>query len=240
MPTQINNRELIQLLDTYFQRRGVGGGAPSPHDILGAHHSIAGGAALDLVGQSGAATIARVTPSADPGAAAAVLKTTGAGLLSLEQLDVDQWIDMADDAWIGQDPVGDPQWIKFRANGDILVKLPDNLGARAFEIQASDATVLLDVVTDGWVGIPGALNVSGDCDLMGDTYLDGFITHVGTNIGFFNTVPAIKTVVADQAAWVNVVAGADHVDLADLNTKMQAIRDKLQALLDALQSYGLA
>lgn len=58
-------------------------------------------------------------------------------------------------------------------------------------------------------------------------------------LGFFNNTPVTKTAVADQAAWANVSSGSDSVDLTDLNTKMQAIRDKLQDLLDALQSYNL-
>ncbi len=68
---------------------------------------------------------------------------------------------------------------------------------------------------------------------------DGNISHTGTKIGFFSTAAAVKTVVADQASWADVIAGSDTVTLTDLNTKMKAIRDKLQELTDALQSYGI-
>jgi hypothetical protein len=62
------------------------GDPPTAHDVLGADHTITGGAALDLLGQSAANTIARVTPSAAPGATARVLATDAAGLLTLQDL----------------------------------------------------------------------------------------------------------------------------------------------------------
>ncbi len=57
------------------------------HDLL-AKHSYTGGAALDLFGLSAADTLARITPSADPGAAAAVLRTDDDGLLQLTGLGI--------------------------------------------------------------------------------------------------------------------------------------------------------
>lgn len=45
--------------------------------------------------------------------------------------------------------------------------------------------------------------------------------------------------VPDLGAWADVAAGADTVNLADLNAKLKAVRDKLQDLLDALQAAGL-
>ncbi|MDP3046491.1 MAG: hypothetical protein Q8O07_03350 [Chloroflexota bacterium] len=62
------------------------GDAPTAHDVLGAQHTVSGGAALDLVGQSAANTLARVTPSTNPGAAAKVLASDAAGLLTLQDL----------------------------------------------------------------------------------------------------------------------------------------------------------
>jgi len=59
---------------------------PSPHDILGAHHSITGGAALDLVGQTATNTLGRITPNAAPGETSAILKTDTSGHLRLDQL----------------------------------------------------------------------------------------------------------------------------------------------------------
>jgi hypothetical protein len=64
------------------------GDAPTTHDILGATQTITGGAALDLVGQSAPNTITRVTPSSNPGANAKVLASTSGGLLTLEDLTV--------------------------------------------------------------------------------------------------------------------------------------------------------
>jgi hypothetical protein len=57
------------------------------HDILAAH-VYTGGAALDLFGLSAADTLAKLTPSSDPGAASAILKTDSDGLLTLRRLTV--------------------------------------------------------------------------------------------------------------------------------------------------------
>jgi len=65
------------------------------------------------------------------------------------------------------------------------------------------------------------------------------IKHIGSKIGFFNTSPVVKTVVSDQSAWADVTTGADTVSLIDLNTKVKAVRDSLQGVIDALQSYGI-
>lgn len=73
----------------------------------------------------------------------------------------------------------------------------------------------------------------------GSVTIGADLNHDGDNIGFFGTAPVVKDVVTDQAAWVDVAAGADTVDIADLNTKVQAVRDKLQEIIEALQSYGL-
>jgi len=52
------------------------------HDII-TKHSYTGGAALDVFGLSAANTIAKLTPSSNPGAAAAILCSTSAGYLTL-------------------------------------------------------------------------------------------------------------------------------------------------------------
>ena len=64
----------------------VAGDLPT-HDIL-SKHSYSGGAALDLFGLSAASTLAKLTPSSNPGGAAAILATTIAGLLTLAALNV--------------------------------------------------------------------------------------------------------------------------------------------------------
>lgn len=51
-----------------------------------AHHSYSGGAALDVFGLSAANTLAKLTPSSAPGAAAALLRTDSSGYLSLLRL----------------------------------------------------------------------------------------------------------------------------------------------------------
>lgn len=56
--------------------------AAETHDIVSGH-SYSGGAALDVFGLSAASTIAKLTPSANPGAASAILKSDAAGKVQL-------------------------------------------------------------------------------------------------------------------------------------------------------------
>ena len=57
------------------------------HNIFDtANHEVIGGTALDLIGQNGPGSLARITPSANPGAAAAVLRTDDDGILTLQEL----------------------------------------------------------------------------------------------------------------------------------------------------------
>jgi hypothetical protein len=56
----------------------AGTATPDAHDIVSLH-TYTGGAALDVFGLSAPNTIARLTPSSNPGAAAAILATDAAG-----------------------------------------------------------------------------------------------------------------------------------------------------------------
>jgi hypothetical protein len=62
--------------------------ADIPEHNMVSGHVYTGGAALDVFGLSAADTIARLTPSANPGAAAAILKSDAAGKLQLEVLGI--------------------------------------------------------------------------------------------------------------------------------------------------------
>jgi hypothetical protein len=181
-----------------------GGGAPSPHDILGAHHSISGGAALDLVGQSGAGAIARVTPSADPGLASAVLKTDTAGLLSLEKLDIGQWIDMASEAWVGTDTDNALIFDYDSYTGYTVIKLPDAAthDFSVFEVQDHNGVSIFECDEDTWaVGLPSGsfyvvgnarvgqqlllganIPVLGNCASRAFFYKAGIVDNVATNV----------------------------------------------------------
>ena len=55
---------------------------PTTHNIITAH-TYTGGAALDVIGLSAPNTIARLTPSANPGAAAAILASDSTGALNI-------------------------------------------------------------------------------------------------------------------------------------------------------------
>ena len=57
------------------------------HNIFDtANHEVIGGTALDLIGQNGPGSLARITPSANPGAAAAVLRTNDSGGVTVQEL----------------------------------------------------------------------------------------------------------------------------------------------------------
>ncbi len=100
------------------------GDPPAVHDVLGADHTVTGGAALDLVGQSAANVLARVTPSASPGAAAKVLASAADGLLTLLKLIVTNHV---------------------RAGGGLYLGKTDTDPARG-EIRTSDATITTGVL----------------------------------------------------------------------------------------------
>ena len=51
-----------------------------------AHHSYSGGAAFDVFGLSAASTLAKLTPSSNPGGTGALLRTDGSGYLALVRL----------------------------------------------------------------------------------------------------------------------------------------------------------
>lgn len=74
----------------------LGGVAPDQHhaqqhNITGTDHTIVG-AQYQIVGATGTNTLGLLTPSATPGAAAAILRTTTAGLLTLKTLDVTDFL----------------------------------------------------------------------------------------------------------------------------------------------------
>jgi hypothetical protein len=108
------------------------GDAPAAHNVLGANHSITGGAALDLVGQSGANTIARVTPSASPGAAARILASAADGLLTLAKIIVTNHIRAGGGLYLGKtttDPArGEIRTSDATITGGVLVARPTGWG----------------------------------------------------------------------------------------------------------------
>jgi len=63
------------------------GGGTVAHDVVGAYHTVTG-SALQVVGLTATDTLGLLTPSADPGAASALLKTDADGYLQLERLGI--------------------------------------------------------------------------------------------------------------------------------------------------------
>jgi hypothetical protein len=58
-------------------------------------------------------------------------------------------------------------------------------------------------------------------------------------VGFFGSTPATWTGVSSLSTWTGVTSGANQVDLSDLNTKVQAIHNKVNEIVAALDRYGL-
>ena len=71
-----------------------------------------------------------------------------------------------------------------------------------------------------------------------DTWLTGGL-RIDGNIGFFGHSTALKDSVSDLAGFTNVATGSDTIDLSDLNTKLSSVHNKVNELLNSLQSYGL-
>ena len=72
----------------------------------------------------------------------------------------------------------------------------------------------------------------GECNMTGD------LNHDGSKVGFFGSAPVVKSSVADLGS-VTVSAGADTLSLSSLQTALDGIQTTMNALLDALQDYGL-
>jgi hypothetical protein len=49
---------------------------------------------------------------------------------------------------------------------------------------------------------------------------------------------SVRTPIADQSVWANVGAGSDTLSLSDLNTKLKAVRDKVEEIVTILQAMG--
>jgi hypothetical protein len=78
---------------SYLRNDGAGAlswvttATPTAHDIVSSH-TYSGGAALDVFGLSAASTIAKLTPSSNPGAAASLLASNASGYLRLTRIGI--------------------------------------------------------------------------------------------------------------------------------------------------------
>jgi hypothetical protein len=117
---------------------------------------------------------------------------------------------------------------------------------------------ILRCKTDGKVGVnlgstdpTVELHVSGSGKFSSNLEIDGDLNHDGTKVGFFSTTPVVQTTVANLAASTigarpaSTPSGAGSFDplmdvyIGQLESEISALRTKVDALLDALQSYGL-
>lgn len=82
----INLAERVRRLEAQEIPMNSGVPAMSTHDLTGALHIHAGGAALDVAGLTAPNTVGMLTPSSAPGAASAILKSDVGGSLGLVDL----------------------------------------------------------------------------------------------------------------------------------------------------------
>ena len=95
------------------------------------------------------------------------------------------------------------------------------------------------------------LSVSGNIRSSGDIIVGGALDHNGSNISFFATAAATKQTVGNLASsGIGTIPSADptiqpgfepgtHAYIGSLESEISGLRTKLDALIDALQLYGL-
>ncbi len=82
---------------------------------------------------------------------------------------------------------------------------------------------------------------SGEVVVSGEIEIDGNLNHDGSNVGFFGTAPATKTSVAVLGSVGALLPSGEPSApaLADTQTKLDSIQQKLDALINALGALGL-
>jgi len=144
-----------------------------------------------------------------------------------------------------------PALTRGATNIGVRIALPSGGATANYALQLSDTTGVADggitFGTDTTLYRSAADTLKTDDKLLvtGEVELDAALNHDGTTIGFFGTAPATQTTVADAGALATTETADGTYDtteqdmLNNLLTDVTALRTKLNALLDALQSYGL-
>jgi len=171
------------------------GGPPDAHDIVGASHTLAG-AALSVVGATALNTIGLLTPSANPGAASALLKSDADGYLRLTRLG------------IGMAPTN-PLDVTGNAGITGGLNLGTATGATAGQIKGSGALVMSGAGDSSFVGKVG-IGTASPTDKL----------HLFSNSA--NVKPYVDAPAANEASWQFASAGTSKVAFGRLPTSENA------------------
>ena len=142
------------------------------------------------------------------------------------------------------------------ADGTFTLKQPGT-NSNAFKFQCDKDGTDHEFIADGDVKIGGtsspavALDVTGEFRLSSHAELNGDLNHDGSNVGFFGTAVAAQQSVGNMGstavqarpapnpgAFNGFEPGVDNY-VASLETEIGNLRTKVDALIDALQLYGL-
>ena len=144
------------------------------------------------------------------------------------------------------------------SSNDVVIKNTNQDNDMIFKVNdgGSDTEVMRIDGDVAKVGIGTAtpaekLSVSGNIRSSGDVIVGGALDHNGSNISFFATAAATKQTVGNLGTTVvGTLPAADpsllpgfepgnHAYIGTLETEIANLRTKLDALIDALQLYGL-
>ena len=184
---------------------------PAAHDMV-TSHTYTGGAALDVFGLSAASTIAKLTPSSNPGAAAAILASNASGDITLQHVYATTYYAPGVDSGVKSVNNTDELLIgNFTLQGYLLMP-GTNFGAtedgsflftsRYIAAQASDANVVFRTYDGATVSELMFLDRLGNVGIGGLSARTSpvFRTLVGGNVGFGVLTPSQFVSLSGQAA----------------------------------------
>ena len=147
----------------------------------------------------------------------------------------------------------DDGWVLIDAVADATDPSTASLGLgynNAYSTFAATATTSLTNIADLGQHIQGQLSV-GDIRTVNGVEINGDLDHDGSNVGFYGTSPASRQTVGNMgtsAVGTTPVVDptktpgfepSDIVYLQSLESEISNLRTKMDALIDALQLYGL-
>ena len=144
-------------------------------------------------------------------------------------------------------------WVLIQAVADATDPSTGSLGLgfnNAYSTFAASATTSITDIAQLGQRIQGMLAV-GSIRTVDEIEINGDLNHDGSNVGFYGTAPASQQSVGNMGtSAVSTIPGADptllpgfepgnHAYIGSLEAEIGNLRTKLDALIDALQLYGL-